>query len=316
MKKLELGNKLSRGFGKVGLSLKKHSPEILVATGVVGVVASAVLACKATTKLSEITDAAKKDIDTIKEAAAHPENLPGEYTEKDKQKDLTIVYANTGLKLVKLYGPSITLGVASLGCILASNNILNKRNAALATAYATVNNSFKNYRKRVVDRFGEDLDKELKYNIKAQEVEEKVIDEKTGEEKIVKKTVKVMDLNEPSEFARFFDCGNKGWEKDPEHNLWYLKRQQSYCNDMLKARGYLFLNEVYELLGIPKSPVGQSYGWVYDEKNPKGDNYVDFGIYNVYANGRTNSAFLDGLEPVCILDFNVDGDIRYIFEKK
>lgn len=298
-----MNNKVTRAFGKMGLGLKKHSPEILVITGVVGVVASAVLACKATTKLHTITDKAKKDIADIKESA-----LP----EETSKKDLAVVYTKTGLDLVKLYGPSVTLGALSIGCILTSNGVLRKRNAAIVAAYTTVNSAFKDYRKRVVDRFGEDLDKELRFDIKTKEVEEKIIDEK-GEEKVVKKSVKVIN-EDPSDFARLFDCGNRGWENNAEQNLWYLKRQQAWCNDVLKTKGYIFLNDVYELLGIPKTAVGHRYGWVYDEKNPKGDNYVDFGIYNVYKN-RNNSTFLDGLEPVALLDFNVDGDITYVFGK-
>ena len=307
MKNKELAEKMSRNFGKVKLGLMKHSPEILIGAGVVGVVASAVLACKATTKLDSIMSKAKKDIETIKEASEHPENLPEKYTKEDSKKDLAIVYTRTGLKLAKLYAPAVTLGVLSISCILASNGIMRKRNVALAAAYTTVDRSFKDYRNRVVERFGEELDKELKYNLKSTEVEETVVDEK-GKEKTVKKTVKVTtNPNEYSEYARFYEDGCEGWMKDAEHNLWYLKQQQNYANDLLRTKGYLFLNDVYDMLGIPRTRAGQIVGWIYDEKDPDHDNFVDFGIFDVTKEGSRN--FVNGYERSILLDFNVDGPI-------
>lgn len=306
MKNKELAAKMSRNFGKVKLGFIKHSPEILISAGVVGVVASAVLACKATTKLDSIVSQTKKDAEQIKYAAEHPEELPEKYTKEDSKKDLAIVYTRTGLKLAKLYAPAVTLGVLSISCILASNNIMRKRNVALAAAYTTVDRSFKDYRNRVVERFGEELDKELKYNLKNAEVEETIVDEK-GKEKTVKKTVAVANVNEYSEYARFYDDGCEGWMKDSEHNLWYLKQQQNYANDLLRTRGYLFLNEVYDMLGIPRTKAGQVVGWFYDEKDPNHDNFVDFGIFDVTKEGSRD--FVNGYERTILLDFNVDGPI-------
>ena len=304
--KSELMLKATRTFHKAGFQLKKHSPEILAAAGVVGTVASAVMACKATTKLSGIIDKAKEDIETIHEAEQYPETLTEEYTPEDAKKDLAIVYAQTGVKIVKLYGPAVALGVLSLSGMLASNHILRKRNIALAAAYTAVDKSFKKYRGRVIERFGEAMDKELRYNVKAKEIEEVVVDEK-GEEKVVKKTVMVADPNEYSEFARCFMEGSTGWDDDPEYRLMFLKSQQNAANERLKSRGYLFLNEVYEMLDIPPTKAGQCVGWIYDEKHPIGDNFVDFGIYN--TNNPKCRDFVDGTEPAIWLDFNVDGPI-------
>lgn len=307
---MKIPEKMTRTIGKMKFGVKKHSPEILVVAGVAGIVASTIMACKATTKLSEIMEPAKKDIATIKDVTAHPEKLPEgkTYTKKDSQKDLTILYAHTGLQLVKMYAPSVILGALSITCIVSSNQILRKRNAALAAAYATVDSSFKNYRKNVVERFGEELDRELKYNLKAKEVEETVTDEK-GNEKTVKKTVQVVDPNMPSDFARFFDNGSDNWQKDAEHNLWYLKQQQNYANEKLRANGYLFLNDVYDMLGIPRTKAGQIVGWLYRPEDPsyKGDSYVDFGIYDYTK--EQNRDFVNGYERTILLDFNVDGPI-------
>lgn len=306
---MKIPEKMTRVIGKTKFGIKKHSPEILVVAGVAGIVASTIMACKATTKLSAVMEQSKKDIAMIKDVMENPEKVPaGQYSKEDGKKDLAIVYARTGLTLAKLYAPSVILGALSITCVVSSNNILRKRNAALAAAYATVDNSFKNYRKNVVERFGEELDKELKYNIKAKEVEETTTDEK-GKEKKVKKTVNVVNPDGYSDYARFFDDGCSNWQKDAEHNLWYLKQQQNYANEKLRANGYLFLNEVYDMLGIPRTKAGQIVGWLYKPEDPnfKGDSYVDFGIYDISK--ECNRDFVNGYERTILLDFNVDGPI-------
>lgn len=307
MNKLAILNKMSRSFSKVGFQLKKHSPEILVVAGVAGTVTSTVMACKATTKLSTILDETKESIEQIHHAIEHPEKLPEKYTEEDGKKDLAIVYTQSALKIAKLYAPAVILGTLSITAMLTSNNILRKRNVALAAAYTAVDKSFKEYRGRVVERFGKEMDKELRYNIKAKEVEETVVDEKTGKEKTVKKTVDVIDPNNVSEFAVIYDDGCKGWTKDPELNKMFLLKQQNFANDKLKADGYLFLNDVYDMLGFQKTSAGQVVGWVYNEKDPIGDNFVDFGIIDIH--NERKRAFINGYERNILLDFNVDGNI-------
>lgn len=308
LSKTEITNKLARKIHKVGFGLKKHSPEILVVVGVVGVVASTVMACKATLKVDEVLDETKEKIDKIKTATEKGETLAGEvYNEEDNKKDLTIVYTQSGLELFKLYAPAVGVGVLSIAAILGGHHILRKRNIALAAAYTAVDKSFKEYRGRVVERFGEALDKELKYNIKTKEIEEIVVNE-DGTEQVVKKTVEVADpIDQYSEYAKFFDDGCTGWSKDPEYNLKYLRLQEKYATNKLRSRGYLFLNEVYKMLGIPATEAGQVVGWMYDEKCPNGDNYVSFGIYDVHK--EVNRNFVNGYERSILLDFNVDGYI-------
>lgn len=304
MKKLEIANTISRSLHKVGFQIKKHSPEILVVGGVIGTVASAVMACKATTKVNDILEEAKATVDAIHEIEKSENN---DYEKEDVTKALTITYAKTGLQLVKLYGPSVALGAASITCILAGHNILNKRNAALAAAYATVDTGFKEYRGRVIERFGKELDHELRYNLKTKEVEENIVDE-DGNVTVEKKTVTIVD--DPNSFGDYvimFDDGCKGWTKDPDYNFMYLKQLQSQFNSKLQEDGYVFLNEVREAFGLPKTKTGQIVGWVYDEKNPVGDNFIDFGIMDV-SKERTR-AFMNGYERTVILDLNCDGNV-------
>lgn len=306
MNKTEIINNMSRKFNHVSFQLKKHSPEILIVGGVIGTVASAVMACKATTRLNVVLEESKNDIASVHDYI-DDNGFTEKYTENDKKKDLTILYTQAAVKVVKLYAPSVALGTLSITAILASNNILRKRNVALAAAYTAIDKSFKEYRGRVVERFGKEVDHQLKYNIKAKEIEETVTDE-NGKEKQVKKTVDVIDSETmPSEYAKFFDEYCLGWDKDPEYNLMFLRKQQSFANDLLKSRGYVFLNEVYEMLGIQKTKAGQIVGWIYDEENPIGDNFIDFGIYDV--NRERNRDFVNGYERSILLDFNVDGNI-------
>lgn len=306
---------VSRTFNKIGFKIQKHSPEILLGAGIVGTVTSAVLACKATTKVNFILEEAKEKVEIIHTCAENGEvkgylengevgMIP--YSEQDSKKDLSVVYAQTGLEFVKLYGPSVLLGAASLGCILASHNIIRKRNVALAAAYTVVENGFKDYRSRVVERFGKELDRELKYNIKEAEVEETVTNE-DGTESVVKKTVKTVDKSYTNGYSRFFDECNPNWGKSAEYNHLFLVQIQNWANERLKAKGRLFLNEVYEMLGMDISKEGQIVGWVYDENNVYVNNYVDFGIYDVHNEDKRN--FVNGRERSILLDFNVDGNI-------
>lgn len=307
-------NTVTRSVNKVVFSVQKHSPQILMGVGIVGVVASAVMACKATLKVNDILNESKETIEKIHEVS-NDETKKDIYSEEDATKDKMIVYAQTGIKLVKLYGPSIVVGVLSIGSILMSHRILNKRNIALAAAYATIDKSFKDYRGRVIERFGETIDRELKHNIKAQEIEKIVTDEE-GKEKKLKETKYVVNPSDISEYARFFEefitdekgnrINNTHWTNDNEYNLIFLKQVERYANDKLRIKGFLFLNEVYEMLGLPRTKAGQVVGWIYDEENPVGDNYVDFGLYK---DNLSYSDFVNGLEHAILLDFNVDGNV-------
>lgn len=307
--KTDIMANMSRSIHKVGFKLKKYSPEILVVTGVVGIVASTVMACKATTKVQDIIDEAKETVDTIHDCVGKGLHTSDgeEYTQEVANKDLAIIYAQTGWKFVKLYGPSVALGVASIGCMVGSNHILRKRNIALAAAFKAVDTSFKEYRERLVDRFGKELDRELRFGIKAKEIEETVVDE-NGKEKTVKKTVEVADPNSAHSIYSVVFCeGNDGWTRNAELNKVFLIQQQNWANDKLRLNGILTLNEVYDMLGVQRTAYGQIAGWVYTEDCSAGDNFVDFGIFDV--NNEKACDFVNGYEKSIILDFNCIGNI-------
>lgn len=321
MSKNTLMTSAAKALGKAKFGIKKHSPEILVVTGVVSVVAGAVLACKATTKASVVLKEAKTEINTInaclndEETAKQYEEATGEvYTPETHKKDLTIAYTQTGLKLVKLYAPAVILGALGITSILASNNILRKRNAALVAAYAVVDKSFKEYRERVIDRFGEAVDKELKYNIQAEQIEVTEVDEKTGKEKKVKKTVNVTKGGPDgySMYSRIFDEKCYDWDDNADMNKSFLNAQQEYFNRKLQLDGYVFLNDVYKALGFEPSKAGQIVGWCYDPSDPTINSYIDFGLEDIHREKVRD--FINGYEKCIILDFNVDGPIYDKFQ--
>lgn len=298
--KTEIMKSVNGVTSKAVMKLKKHSPEILVVAGIAGTVVSAVLACKATTKVAEILDETKGTLDTIHDGMETGAINGQEYTTEDGKKDTVVVYAQTGMKLAKLYGPAIILGTLSITSILVSNNILRKRNVALGAAYAAIDKSFKEYRGRVIERFGEQVDTELKYGIKAKKFEEIEVDPETGKEKKVKKTVMVADPNLQSDYAVYFDSKSRNYETNPDYNRMFLKAQQAFANDKLQTRGHLFLNEVLDDLDLPRTPAGQIVGWTKDGP----DGYVNFRIVEVERETE------DGRhEPTLLLDFNVEGNI-------
>jgi hypothetical protein len=301
MNKNEIMSRASKIVGKASFQLKKHSPEILVVAGVAGTVVSAIIACKATLKVNEIVEDVKHDIDDVHDAVEKGITKAGEnYSVEDSKKDLAVIYAKTGVSFAKLYAPAVILGTLSITSILASNNILRKRNVALSAAYAAVDKGFKDYRERVVERFGEQVDKELKYNIKAKKFDEVTTDPETGKEKKVKTMANVVNPADLSDYAHFFSP-SRYLASDHDYNMMFLRAEQNYANDKLTSRGYLFLNEVCERLGLPITKAGQVVGWV--KNSEKSDGFVDFNIREI---GRD----VDGrYESDILLDFNVDGPI-------
>ena len=277
---------------------KEHSPEILMGIGFIGIIASTVSACKATRKIDPILDAHK-----ISQENIHKAIEDGTHTEKEIKRATTKLYVRTGFDFVKLYAPAAGLGIFSLGCIFASNEILRKRNASLAAAYAILDKTFKEYRKRVVERYDEETDYELLTGTKTIETQETITDSK-GKEKTVTKKQKVADPNASSDYIKYFTKSNQNWDKNDDFNLNFFECQQHFANDKLRRDGYLVLNDVLESLGFEKTQAGMVVGWVYDLKNPNGDNKVQFTITKVKIPGE------DGiLEDAYAIDFNVDGNI-------
>jgi hypothetical protein len=283
---------IGRTIARNSLQLQKASPQVLLGVGIAGMVGSTVLACRATLKVDVVLDEAKSKLDLAK----HLEHA--DYSEKDRSRDISLIYFQSGVKVVRLYAPAIILGAASIYALRTSHGILTKRNLALTAAYSALEQGFEQYRNRVVEKYGEEEDRNLRYG--TQKVE--IVDPETKK----KKTVTRVGPDDPSIYARFFDQYSTSWNKDPEYNLIFLKCQQNYANDLLKSRGHVFLNEVYDMVGVPRSKAGAVVGWLLSP-NGETDNFVNFGVFD----GRDQTArdFVNGFEGAILLDFNVDGII-------
>ena len=299
---------VSSAVAKSKFVLQKNSPEITLAAGILAGVGCVVLTVVASVKAVPVVNQCKEDVGTIKEECYDEANVE---VMDACNKEIATVYVHTGLALAKLYAPALLAGAVSIGSILVSHRLLTKRNAAIGAALLTVTEGFKEYRDRVRNRFGEDVEKEIRYDIHDEEVERVEIDPVTGKKKKIKETVKVSKLGESdhSVYAKIFDEFNTNWSKDSEYNRIWLQGMQARLNDLLIANGYVFLNDVYDTLGFPKTQAGQVVGWKYKPNDPKhkGANFVDFGMFDTRYESRRD--FVNGYERSIILDFNVDGDI-------
>lgn len=294
-------------FGRQLLHLQKHSPRIAFAGGLAAGAGSIVLACRSTLKLSETLAEfeEKKDLSEL----LHEQFQQGmgtgheeKYDDKEYAKDQMVIKVKTVLAVTKLYAPAAGLAMLSVALLTGSHVTLNKRNASLTAAYAGLDKTFNQYRERVVDELGKDKDDEFRYGTR---VVEEVTETADGKKKTVKK-IKVAD-NEMSDYARFFDKFCSNWSPSPEENMFFLKAQLGYMNNLLHSRGHVFLNDVYDALGLERTRAGAVVGWVLDN----GDNYIDFGIFDDKKNDHVRD-FVNGRENSILLDFNVDG---VIFDK-
>lgn len=291
---------------------RKNAPTILFGVGMVSMVGSTVLACRATLKVEEVLTEIETDKKKTLRAKEYIESgVAAEdltYTETDMRKDISIIYTRGVVKVVKLFAPAVVLGGVGIICLTKSHQILQERNLALTAAYIAVDTAFKNYRERVIDRYGEETDRDLRYENEAVDI----IDDETGK---VVSTYKVVD-GDHGMYTRWFDESNRNWSAPPmdEYNWMFLRQQQNYCNDLLRIRGHLFLNEVFSELGIPHTNAGAAVGWLFDRENDNGDNYIDFGIYN--RETAQPDEFFNGREGSILLDFNVDGPIWQLLDER
>lgn len=300
---------LSVSAARLKLLANKHAPEILLIGGVTSVLTSTVLACKATMKAPAIISegqALLKAIDLVAEAEEEPQDP------KEIKKAKLMVSAEYGVGLARIYAPSVILMTVGIGMLVGSNRILSKRNAALLGAYKMVDEAFKRYRGRVREELGEDVDNYFRFK-KRREGGMQLLDEK-------KKPINFDEIDNidlpgelidderamgiPSPYAVFFDKDSPQWRTDGTFNEFFLKAQQNYANQKLQMEGHVFLNEVYDMLGVDRTKEGAIVGWVKEH----GDDFIDFDIYNPY-----NSPFGTGegvaTQDSLLLDFNVDGVI-------
>lgn len=298
--------------------IKAHSPEILIGVGIAGMVASTVLACRATLKADDILEQRKENIKKC-ETLVQDETVP-EYTEEDLKNDKRTINIQTGLKVVGLYLPAVTVGILGASCFVKSNGIHREREASMAAAYASLDQLFKRYREKAIEQYGEDADKKLRYDIRT---------EKIKNEEGKKEEVKIAGDLTDDDYSEFFDESSPYWEKNRHYNQTFLLNEQARWNKVIKDRasinfhgiGYVTLVEVYRDLGISLSPAKMKrwndIGWVLDLNDPYYDprsQFISFGICDEILRpkrpGTPNCVdVMPGFDPVFIISPNVQGNI-------
>jgi len=185
---------INKGIARNALLAQKASPEILLGAGVAGLVGSTVLACRATLKMDELMVETKTKLHVAK-TLEHVE-----YSEKDRSRDISLIYFQSSVKIARLYAPAIILGGISIYALTTSHKILTRRNVALTAAYGALERGFDQYRARVVEKYGEDEDRNFRYGTR--EVE--IVDPETKK----KTTVTRVSMEDPSIYARFSSALN------------------------------------------------------------------------------------------------------------
>ena len=275
---MNVSSVLQKAFGRSLLQVQKHSPLILTTVGVVGVVTAGVIAAKNTLKLEDRVDEGQDRLVYTRQRIAD-----GELSESA----LTRTYIRNAVEVGKLYATPVTLGAASLICIISAHGILSKRNVALAAAYKGIETTLGAYRDRVREEYGDEVDSDFYHGVRTEEV----VDEKTGKKRLVKVQGPVT-----SDYIFSFGPENENWSGFADHNLFYVEMHQKYLNDLLQTRGHVFLNEALDRLGIPRTQAGSVTGWVSKKHGGEGDDFISFGI----DDRQEDLGYIT-------LEFNVDG---------
>lgn len=281
---MEISPAMEKAFGTATLQLKKHAPVILTSLGVAGILTGGFLAAKNTLKLEDTIDESKNRIELVNEMIAD-----GELTDKAR----VLVYIQNVFAIGKLYALPTTLVVGGILAMLGSQNILSKRNAALAAAYNGLAASYEAYRDRVREEVGEERESDLYHGLKSETVEDS-----KGRKTVVKRPVEGEHVGSPYRFR--YDATNDNWTGFHDENLFRLQVVQNMYNDLLRARGHVFLRDVLMTLGIKDTPASAVTGWIYKEGDPNhpGDNFIEFNVRDFQAE-----------HGYILLDFNVDGTI-------
>lgn len=275
---------LKRNVAKAGVKVAKKKPEIMLGVGIVCIAGGVYYTMSKCTKASEILAQKDKDLEAIAKVREmsdrsedENENMSIMYSKEDERKDLGKVYVKTGVELLKVYLPGLGAISAGIALIVGSHCVMKGRYDALLAAYNAVSASYKQLKEQMV-------------------MDPKDIEEGSK-----------CDNPKPEEFAysRVFDSTNEHWKSDSDYNYIFIENQERYFNDILKSRGHVFLNEVYEALGFPHTKEGSIVGWVFDtSEGTNAKNYIEFAIYDEQWFMEQDSVYSS-----IVIDFNPDGVI-------
>lgn len=217
---------LSKLTRDIRLSLSKHSPEILIGFGIAGMVTTTVLAVKATPKALQLINVRKEEL----------------------QVD-SLTPMETVKTAWKCYIPAAVTGAASIACVVGSNSVNAKRNAALATAYKLSETAFTEYRDKVVETIGEKKEHVIRDRVSEEQIKANPIN-KT--EVVV--TGKGQTLCFDPLSSRYF-YSDLEKIKRAVNKLNYEINTSPFCNQGVT------LNDFYDEIGLSGTMTGDSLGW-------------------------------------------------------
>lgn len=203
-------------LGKSQMFFKKNSATILTFVGAAGVIATTITAVKATPKAVALLDQAKEE----------------------KGEELT------KLEVVKIAGPAyvptIVLGASTLACIFGAN-ILNQRGqASLMSAYALVDNGYKDYKKKVDELYGSEADEQIKAGIAKDKYDDNAPTTPVDGKRL------------------YYDYySNRYFEATP----FQVQKAEYEVNRTLMMDDAVYLNEWYSHIGLSKLDHGDDFGW-------------------------------------------------------
>lgn len=281
--------------------ISKHAPTILSITASAGVIATGYLAWKAGTRFEDVEG---RDWDRRKECLRNADTIPDEDVPKIERKNRILFILDT----VRTIAPAAIVGAATITMIYFSNSISKKRLAAMGAAYATLQTAFDGYKRTMVEALGkESVDKILKPKLPnvGKSAEEILSSDNKSDAANVSDAV-VNSLKALSPYARIIaEESSTCWDPNEDYTSQNLAAIQLWANRRLERKGHLFLNEVFDQLGLSRTREGAVVGWL---KNGEGDNYVSFGDFDASIY-RVPSDDYNRVDSNFIVDFNVDGVI-------
>lgn len=303
---------LSAGLHKLAFGLRKVGPEIGTVAGMAGIAASAIYLYKALNESKDILANVKEEVKKLEDEGAD-------------EKDIKAVKIAGGVAVAKKVAIPAGLAVASSATVLGIHHEMRKENRRLSEVITQTSLAYNALKNELREQLGDEQADELIYGVRKpdkkeiKEIEENSPrkDEITDEER---KSYRISDGEEitPSPYAVFFDETCNNYTDDPEYNKNTLILLQAQLNERLKRIGYVYLNEVYEKLGVEKTEAGHVMGWRYSPHDPnhEGDNQIDFNMWDIRS--RANRRFINGYEPVVLLDFNIDPEpiMHQVYRRK
>ena len=295
------------------LFAKAHAPEILVGSGIAGFGATVYSACKATAKAHDIMDDRDSAIGEIEDAF-----MPAD----QKEEAIEMTQKAAKRQIVKAYIPSATMGLASTALILGGFGMINNRLVATAAAYKALETGFDRYRENVRGEFGDETDWRMLNSISKEDME------KAQEERDLNRAIEADNRRKALHhkkkytayqqiYSQIFDQYSDRWQRKwtPDQVMSYLRQKQREANDILRIRKHIFVNEVYDLLGLQRTAEGQVVGWIITKDNP--NSYVDFGLDAIPPEKIRELYSVERNEDIQIrLNFNPDGLIYTLIDRE